>query len=101
MPWRCFIGEQNDKRAGAMWSVDAHWDNRALVHWFVRLPSGGFFDIHSVSSSDRQPWNVSGEAPNFTVTPSINFHPEDRKRGWHGYITNGILSDDCEGRVYP
>ena len=100
MPIQCFIGEKNDKRIGAMWPVNAPEDTHAPVHWFVRLPNGGLFDIHSVSSSDHKPWDVVGEAPNFTVNPSINFHPGDRQHGWHGWLQNGVLSDDCEGRTY-
>jgi len=33
-------------------------------------------------------WNVSGDAPKLTVTPSIQIMGEG---GWHGFITNGEI----------
>lgn len=40
-------------------------------------------------------WGVTGVMPNFTVTLSINC-----AHSYHGFITNGIISDDCDGRIY-
>lgn len=40
-------------------------------------------------------WTVTGEAPNITMHPSINIGGT-----YHGWLQNGILSDDCEGRTY-
>ena len=40
-------------------------------------------------------WKVTGEVPNITVSPSINFIGR-----YHGWLQNGILSDDIEGRKY-
>jgi hypothetical protein len=37
-------------------------------------------------------WNVTGTPPNITVQPSIN------GPGYHGWVTNGIISDDVDGR---
>jgi hypothetical protein len=40
-------------------------------------------------------WTVTGEAPLITLSPSINM-----VGSYHGWLQNGILSDDCEGRKY-
>jgi hypothetical protein len=40
-------------------------------------------------------WNVAGEAPSLTITPSINLVGT-----YHGYIESGILKADCDGRVF-
>jgi len=40
-------------------------------------------------------WTVTGEAPNITVQPSINIGG-----AYHGWLQNGVISDDCEGRKY-
>lgn len=99
MPWPCKIVTDyaDAKIPGDMWPVlneiDSHTD------WYVLLPDGSYHNIHA-KTNDGTGWDVSGEAPNFTVTPSINRHASYNHKGWHGYITNGILSDDYEGRTY-
>ncbi len=40
-------------------------------------------------------WQVTGDAPNITVQPSINIGGS-----YHGWLVNGVLSDDCEGRQH-
>lgn len=45
-------------------------------------------------------WVITGEAPNVTASPSINCICSDHKRGYHGWLQNGVLSDDLEGREY-
>lgn len=40
-------------------------------------------------------WTLSGEAPKITLVPSINLGG-----AYHGYITAGVITDDCEGRKY-
>ena len=79
-------------------------DGSEQIAWYVVLPQGGLFDIHS--KSDSGGWNVQGEPPNVTLTPSILRHEVTGGGrvivpGWHGYITNGIMTDDLEGRTYP
>jgi hypothetical protein len=41
-------------------------------------------------------WKVTGVPPKITVHPSINF--ED---SYHGWLKDGVISDDCEGRKFP
>ncbi|MDB5056000.1 MAG: hypothetical protein JWM44_4050 [Bacilli bacterium] len=80
-----------------MWPEYNERENK--TEWYVRLPDGDFHNFHA-KTQDGTGWNVIGEAPNFTVTPSINRYASYNHKGWHGYITNGVLTDDCEGRVY-
>jgi hypothetical protein len=50
----------------------------------------------AVEGGFRDGWTVTGELPNITVSPSINCHG-----AYHGWIQNGVISDDCEGRKFP
>lgn len=110
MPWKCRLvaSHEDAKNIGDMWMVDAKTDDHAKVHWLVIIPNGEIFDLQ-MKSADGTYWNVTGDAPNFTVTPSVNDkHPVIAEgnpwwavKGWHGYITNGVISDDVEGRAYP
>jgi hypothetical protein len=44
---------------------------------------------------DRAGWTVTGEPPQITVSPSINV-----VGSYHGWLQNGILSEDVEGRTF-
>ena len=67
---------------------------------WVRLPNG---DAHCVdgASYDGTTWGagwvVTGEPPTITISPSINYQ---LGKGWHGWIRDGVITDDCEGRTY-
>jgi len=67
---------------------------------FVVLPNGEEFCVDFAQSQHRgqsgQGWTVTGTPPAITVSPSINC--EGR---FHGWLTGGVLSDDCEGRRFP
>lgn len=68
---------------------------------WVRLPDGHDFCVDSACyDRGRDPngngWTVTGEPPNITVSPSINC-----VGSYHGWLQNGVLSDDVEGRTYP
>lgn len=93
MPWTCSIvsSMEEAKETGNMWLEPDGW--------YVRLPDGGVHNVHA-KTGDGTGWQISGEAPNFTVTPSIRRYPNHEHKGWHGYITSGILSDDYDGRTY-
>jgi hypothetical protein len=78
-----------------MWKCDCHGEKG----WLISLP-------HQVqpnetekwnrlwctlqTAGDGQLWSVTGEAPNLTVSPSINCLEPG---GWHGHIQNGELTD--------
>jgi hypothetical protein len=40
-------------------------------------------------------WNVSGDLPNITLAPSINIGGI-----YHGFIRDGVISNDVEGRTF-
>lgn len=68
----------------------------------VRLPGGFDFCVDGPyrSKSDpnptRQGWDVTGAPPNITLQPSINIGGM-----YHGWIRDGVITDDCEGRTFP
>jgi antirestriction protein len=69
----------------------------------VVLPTGTDFCVDCAycgsNTQDGHGWTVIGEAPNITVSPSIN-HWAGHDKGWHGYLRDGELTDDLEGRKY-
>jgi hypothetical protein len=71
IPWTCFIVKKRSeaKEIKAMWPEHNVRDSK--TDWYVRLPNGTPHNIHSMSS-DGTCWDVTGQAPNFTVSPSIN-----------------------------
>jgi hypothetical protein len=65
---------------------------------FVILPGRTLFLVDGKcwnSGHKYGGWQVQGEAPNITVTPSINIGGS-----YHGWLQNGVISDDCEGRTF-
>ncbi len=113
MPWACRLiaapGSAREwlaVRPGDMWFVDdldepymraahlapEHDGKRALV---VRLPGPVSFPIYRAPSGGGDAWTVTGTPPAVTLRPSINCHGV-----YHGYITDGIITDDIEGRRY-
>lgn len=65
---------------------------------FVLLPRRTLFVIDGKCWSNGKKyggWSVTGDAPNITVQPSINIQGT-----YHGWLQNGVISEDCEGRVY-
>lgn len=61
--------------------------------WIV-IPGGSLFSPDRMSSNGTSGWTVTGELPNITVSPSIG------AVDYHGFIRNGVLTDDLEGRTY-
>jgi hypothetical protein len=84
--------------AGAMWIADwipkgDAWtgpDGRCLM---LRLPDGHDWMIDGPSRSGGK-WERTGEPPQITARPSI------LSPGYHGWLTDGVLSDDLDGRRY-
>lgn len=75
------------------WANNSH--RRPL---FVVLPGQHLFCIDGQEwNSGRHwgGWTVTGEVPDITVSPSINIGGL-----YHGWLKDGVLSDDVEGRVY-
>lgn len=67
---------------------------REYFIWVV-LPGGSIFSPDRMSGRGQCGWLVSGELPLITVTPSIG------AAEYHGFIRDGALTDDLEGRQYP
>ena len=124
MPWQCRLVDREEQRArgerpkpGDMWFtpelLDSAHNGFYLNHYLsneyrrdwlgkrppllVCLPNGDEFPIDArvTDSQDGHGWTVTGEAPNVTVNPSINCIGR-----YHGWIQNGVLSDDVEGRTF-
>lgn len=65
------------------------------------------YDVYLGMNGMRdQRWSVAGGWPNVSVTPSIDTgkrqppKKDHHAKGWHGYITDGVVTDDVEGRTY-
>jgi hypothetical protein len=85
---------------GAMFYSDELYDIKRGVGpdgkcLYVVTP-GGYWPIDHPSSGPGPGWTRTGEPPHVTAMPSINF--VDR---YHGWLRDGVLTDDCEGRVFP
>lgn len=103
---------------GAMWP-EPEWLNRNIdgVPWLsdryfrewadkrppfqVQMPGGAAFLIDSRPTCGGHPdnaegWQVTGEPPAITLSPSVNLVGI-----YHGWIQNGVITDDCEGRTFP
>ncbi len=59
----------------------------------VRLPDGKDWVVDSRSTGGGG-WVITGEVPNITASPSI------LTETYHGFLHNGVLSNDLEGRTY-
>ena len=118
MPWTCKFIERDelvrrdfDAQPGEMWFIN---NKQHVVPGFgttlsleyirdwlgkrpplcVCLPDGNwwFLDFHAHNTSSG--WTITGSIPQISANPSI-LTPT-----YHGYLRNGILSDDLEGRTY-
>jgi len=90
---------------GMLW--DAPWflgfnppwagpDGRSLV---MRLPGQGEWTIDGPATNGPG-WERTGVPPKITARPSILSHGSGGVKGYHGWLTDGVLSDDLEGRTY-
>ncbi len=117
MSWKCVLKECGLNRywpdiveIGTMWLAPYHLlGDRAKrlspnyhSQWagkraplVVCLPNNTFFCVDNMATDGGNGWTVTGEAPLITVSPSINI-----VGSYHGWIKNGVISDDCEGRVF-
>jgi hypothetical protein len=82
-----------DLPVGAMWRCDCHGE----LGWLIVLPhqkstgrEWARLWCTKQQAGDGLLWTVTGEAPNITVSPSINCLEPG---GWHGFIQNGVISD--------
>jgi hypothetical protein len=85
-----------------------NWEGKRLP-LIVVLPGNGRFgdhfciDIYATGDESKKGWTVringdlvDGQKPDITMEPSINC-----VGSYHGYIRNGVITDDVEGRTFP
>jgi hypothetical protein len=61
----------------------------------VRCPDGADW-CPDRPSTNGSGWTVTGDAPRFTASPSIA-----SIGGYHGFLRDGVLTDDVEGKHWP
>lgn len=100
MATKCFLAdkERNDdywETPGAMFTLDITGNdpNGKTTTRAVVLPDRNIWPMDQ-PASDGGYWAITGEAPNLTARPSI------MTPTYHGWLTDGVLSDDLEGRSY-
>ncbi len=93
-----------DHPPGAIWHCDWMEDIKNNPYagpdgkvWALMLPSGCEWLIYGPSSQGPK-WDVKGTLPEITVSPSI---AQQGGRVYHGFVKNGIVTRDCEGRKFP
>lgn len=82
------------------WWHEAFWHGPDGHCYTMRLPGNGEWTIDGPSSNGPG-WTRTGEAPRFTVRPSILSHGSATRKTYHGFLTDGVLSDDLDGNTYP
>lgn len=88
-----------DMPIGAIWRVEwheSHWAGPDGRCYSVQLPPGGIGDqwVIEQPSANGGGWTRTGEPPDLTATPSI-LTPR-----YHGWLRDGWLTDDTDGRTY-
>lgn len=90
-PW----GMASDERLSDYYKANNAAKRRPLM---VILPGRQLFLVDGKCWSNGSyygGWSVTGDAPRITVSPSINL-----VGSYHGWIADGCISDDCEGRRF-
>ena len=82
---------------GAMWRLpwyeDTDWVGPEGHSYMLRLPDKTDWAMDG-PARDGGRWTRTGVAPKLTAMPSI------KSPGYHGWLTDGVLSDDIEGKTY-
>lgn len=73
---------------------------RGQLPYFIALPGGSCWSPWCMAYNAEQGhhgdgWTMTGPLEALTVTPSIN-----AVGSYHGFVTAGVISDDCEGRKF-
>jgi hypothetical protein len=73
------------------------WTGPDGKSWSVILPPGGMNNVWHIDgqAASGGHWARTGEAPNITASPSI------KSPRYHGFLQNGVLTTDVEGKVFP
>lgn len=85
-----------DGPAGAMMRTKWRDQPNRPPAYLIFLPNGRAWNTNDYSTKEENgkkvigpQWDISGEAPNITVSPSINDQSQDRP--WHGFIRSGVM----------
>lgn len=109
-PW--YLGEgvtlEDLKAKPNLWGMSSQWRDKSvergspLAPIVVKLPDGtpwcymqGATNGAGRSDGWRSGWDFTGEPPNITCSPSI------ASGDYHGFLRNGVLTDDLGRRTYP
>lgn len=115
MSWKCRLIKKEDipnAKFGDMWF--APWLERTgkspeyeSMHrgkrppLVVMVPPNVPFCVdNKADNMNGHGWAVTGEAPNITVSPSIGIRDRGGGFSYHGWLKNGVLSDDIDGKTY-
>ena len=90
---------------GAIWRAtwmedikESRYCNDAGEVWSMKLPGGDDWLIYSRVGPEMKRWDISGELPEITVSPSILIQGMGR---YHGYVKSGVVTDDVDGNTFP
>lgn len=91
-------------RAGGIWEMPIYgpdyWGADRKSYGVV-LPMGATFPIdYPARTQHRGRYFRTGEAPALTVLSEIHYGDRNDHNGYRGWLLNGILSDDLDGRTY-
>lgn len=102
--WRISLDYQDDGDAmyediwSDLLSPEFRQSGRRYV-WQIAMPTGAHWSPDFRASNENSGWMVTGaeSAETLTARPSIDINSGLR---YHGWLTNGVLTDDCEGRTF-
>lgn len=85
-----------DLKPGACWhsSLQPQYSGSVPGPCIV-LPGKVIWRMAEPPTDGGLPWKLTGDLPFITAEPSINYTGR-----YHGWVTNGVVSDDCEGRLF-
>jgi len=72
------------------------WYHFDTPHLHAICPDGRLWDVDGVASNGPG-WTRTGEPPAITCSPSIW---TDMDKGYHGFLVDGVFSDDLSGKVF-
>lgn len=75
---------------GAMWR-EPEFDRDGREAWVIVLPNRAG-DWWTTWDSPQGMWQVDGEPPKITVSPSINAGDGPGPGNWHGWIKDGVMT---------
>lgn len=93
MPWRLKLYPTSEA------CFDAHRGGVPIAHGW-RGPDGVVFFATPGGFCNLGAHTITGEGDQLTASPSILVSNAEGPK-YHGWLQNGILTDDCDGRKFP